>query len=194
MDSKQKILENFLNEQYEQIICEKCITTFLTNVYDFDETHVLLEKRSLGLEYFCHAITEYGLACFPDVRRIGTLDEDGNILESITPDQLYEVNGDDFEHRIIYVIEKMEHLVEKDEVFFNEHTQDLEWEDDEHRKQILSLISEKYGENLEKEIELLFQYYKKHEKDLHWDLHGDNLMKRVNTGEILIIDPFAHRV
>jgi hypothetical protein len=53
---RKNILTHFVNDKYEQIICDKCMMTFLTNVYDFDPEHVLLEKRSFGLEYFCEAI------------------------------------------------------------------------------------------------------------------------------------------
>lgn len=53
----------------------------LTNVYDFDETHLLLEKRSYGLEYYCGAIKEKSLTRVPDIRRIGVLDEEDNAVE-----------------------------------------------------------------------------------------------------------------
>ncbi len=28
----------------------------------------------------------------------------------------------------------------------------------------------------------------------HWDLHGDNLMRRVKDGKIVIMDPFAPKM
>ncbi len=51
-----QIIEKFVAGDYPQIHCEKCENTFLTNVYEFDEAHVLLEKRSLGLEFYCGAL------------------------------------------------------------------------------------------------------------------------------------------
>ena len=80
-DAERKdILTHFVNDKYEQIICDKCMMTFLTNVYDFDPEHVLLEKRSLGLEYFCEAIKTHHLKKTPQVDRIGIIDEADTVI------------------------------------------------------------------------------------------------------------------
>ena len=77
---RQDIIARFINHEYEQILCDQCMLTFLTNVYDFDPQHVLLEKRSLGLEYFCEAIKTLRLTKIPHVERIIVLDEEDNII------------------------------------------------------------------------------------------------------------------
>ena len=190
--NKSQILADFVEGKYEQIFCDKCMNTFLTNVYKFDDTHVLLEKRSLGLEYFCDAIHEYDLSIFPKIVRIGILDDDDDVIPFASNTQMFDES--ETELRFIYVMEKMEHLGVDDAEVFNAYTKDLDWKNEEEREKAFAKISERYGANLEKEIEYLFEYYQEHKKYLLWDLHGDNLMRRIDNGEILILDPFALRV
>lgn len=189
---RQDILARFLNDKYEQIICEKCMLTFLTNVYDFDEEHVLLEKRSLGLEYFCEAIHTIMLKKIPGIKRVGVLDEDDNII--INPPSKQEIfSGNETEYRYIYVMEKLYHLNEEDTEFFDDCVQGMDWKSEEQRTQVLEAVKERYGEWLAEEIKGLYAFYAQHQNVLAWDLHGDNLMQRRETGEIVVIDPYTRR-
>ena len=189
LENKEQILENFIAGQYPQIFCEKCAMTFLTNVYEFDENHVLLEKRSLGLEYYCGAIHQKDLVKVPDIHRIGVLDESDNIAGIPSEDVIY--SGDETEHRFIYIMERLHHLDEKDSAYFDRCVKDLEWKKEEDRKKIFAGVSARYDSELAEDIMKLYEFYKKYKAILAWDLHGDNLMQRIDTKEIVIIDPYT---
>lgn len=187
-----KVLENFIRGEYEQILCPKCEATFLTNVYEFDEGHVLLEKRSYGLEYYCGAIKTMLLEKVPEIQRIGIIDEDDN--PAVPPADEIVYSGHETDLRFIYIMEKLEHLNEADIVFFDNYIKDLDWKDDANRKKVLEKVSQKYNPQLAEDIDNLYAYYKQHKNVLAWDLHGDNLMKRAGTEEILILDPYTRSV
>jgi hypothetical protein len=187
----QHIIKNFIAGNYKQIICPKCEFTFLTNVYDYSDTHVLLEKRSLGLEYYCGAIRSKNLVKVPKIARVGILDEQDN---SATPPSNQEVySGDETDLRFIYIMEKLLHLNDDDTEYFNRHVKELEWKNEHERKDVLRKISNRYNPQLAEDIAKLYQYYTKHKNVIAWDLHGDNLMQRINTDEIVILDPYTRR-
>lgn len=192
MIDKTVILENFLNDEYEQIFCEQCMTTFLTNVYAYDENHVLLEKRSLGLEYFCNAIQHYSLSNIPIISRIAVLKEDNQIVDISPEKELFK--HEETEYRYLYLMEKLIHL-EKDEAhFFAQNTQDLEHFPQKNKQAAFDNIKQRYGKSLVSDIINLCAYFRKHEAFIAWDLHADNLMKREKTGEIVILDPYAVKI
>lgn len=190
--NKKEILNNLVEEKYERIFCEKCMTTFLTYVYKYDEEHVLLEKRALGLEYFCDAIHEFSLPSTPKLTRIGVLDEDGNIIELPIGGELF--SNKETEYRYIYIMERMEHLNEKEAMIFDKCIKNIDWIDDLDRRKSLKEVGKKFGIKLQMEVELLFSYYEDHQDYILWDLHGDNLMKRFDSGDIVFLDPFAIKV
>jgi len=185
----EQTLDNFLSNSYEQIICEKCALTFLTNVYEYNDTNVLLEKRSLGLEYYCGAIHNKGLTKVPKIVRIGILDEEGNKVEAPSVEEIY--SGEETDLRFIYKMEKLKHLDEEDSTYFDKCVKDLEWQSESDRKKIIAGVSKRYNNDLAQDILKLYEYYKGHQDVLAWDLHGDNLMQRHNTGEIVILDPYT---
>lgn len=189
---KKQVLDNFINGAYEQIYCEKCMNTFLTNVYNFSDDYVLLEKRSLGLEYFCHAINKKGLIRHPEVIRIGILDEDDNVIHNRPDYELF--NDEETDYRYIYVMEKMEHLSEDEGKVFDECIKDMDWKDEDECQKGLGKIAETYDVGLRNDIERLFEYYNDHKKYVLWDLHGDNLMRRLEDRQIVILDPYAMSV
>ena len=186
------ILDRFLVGEFEQIFCEKCAMTFLTNVYKYDDTHVLLEKRSLGLEYYCGAIHKKSLKKVPNIQRVGILDEEDNIIDA-PPSHDVIYSGEETDLRFIYVMEMLKHLDKNDTAFFDCCVKDLEWKDDENRAKILDTTSKRYNIELAQDISSLYDYYKAHENVLAWDLHGDNLMRRIETDEIVILDPYTRR-
>lgn len=186
------IIENFIAGQYPQIFCEKCENTFLTNVYDFDQGHVLLEKRSYGLEYYCGAIQELGLRKVPAIQRIGVLDEEDNEVEQPPPEVIY--SGQEAEFRFIYLMEKLRHLDEQDAEYFNRCVKDLDWKEAEDREKIYAGIGRRYNQELAEDIRKLYEYYLNYESFMAWDLHADNLMERLDSGEIIILDPYTRRV
>ena len=186
-----EILEKFINGDYEQIFCEKCAMTFLTNVYQYDEQHVLLEKRSLGLEYYCGAIHGKGLSKVPNITRIGILDEEDNKVKAPSVEEVY--SGEETDLRFIYKMEKLKHLDKADSDYFDECVKDLDWKTEEDREKIFFGVSKRYNSELAQEIIKLYEYYKKHDDVLAWDLHGDNLMQRLDTGEIVVLDPFTRQ-
>lgn len=189
---RQDIITRFINHEYEQIICDKCMLTFLTNVYDIGSPSVLLEKRSLGLEYFCEAIKTLNLIKIPKVERIGVLDEDDNII--LQPESKQEIfAGKETDYRYLYVMEKLVHLGDKDTEFFNESVKEMNWKDDIERQQILAIVKQQYGELLAKEISQLYHFYAQYKNVLAWDLHGDNLMQKIDSDEIVVIDPYTRR-
>lgn len=189
---KKMILKKFCQDDFEQIICDKCLSTFLTDVYAYDGNRVLLEKRGLGLEYFCNALNEYHLSHIPAIDRIGVIDEDCGIVSLPLGNELFQ--KDETNYRYIYIMEKLVHLDKDDEDFFNDKTQHLELQSIENKTKAFDEIQERYGDSLAEDISDLCRYYREHEEYIAWDLHADNLMKRPKTGEIIILDPYAVKV
>jgi len=186
-----QVLKKFIAGEYPQIHCEKCEMTFLTNVYAFDDTHVLLEKRSLGLEYYCGAIHSENLVKVPDIQRIGIIDEEDNIVESPSQEEIY--SGDETDYRFIYVMEKLQHLDDGDSEYFDRCVKDLEWQKEEDKNKIITGVTKRYNAELARDIDKLYTFYNQHNGVLAWDLHGDNLMQRVDSKEIVILDPYTRR-
>ncbi|MEE9446056.1 MAG: hypothetical protein V3V19_10380 [Cocleimonas sp.] len=191
MNTNNDVILKLIAGDYEQIHCEKCEMTFLTNVYMFDDNHVLLEKRSLGLEYYCGAIHKQGIRKVPDIQRIGILDEDDNIVESPSQAEIY--SGDETDLRFIYVMEKLIHLDVDDSAYFDECIHSLDWKSEEDRVKIIEGVTKRYNVGLAEDILQLYHFYKKHEGVLAWDLHGDNLMQRLSNDEIVILDPYTRK-
>lgn len=190
--NKAQIIENFIAGDYPQVHCEKCENTFLTNVYDFDTTHVLLEKRSYGLEYYCGAIHDKQLTRVPDIVRVGVIDEQDRVVDA--PDRETIYSGEEAEFRFIYIMEKLRHLDEEDTEYFNRCVKDLDWKEAADREQIYTGVARRYSPALARDIEGLFDYYADHQSFMAWDLHGDNLMERIDSGEIVVLDPYTLRV
>ena len=186
-----KVTEQFIAGEYEQIHCEECEMTFLTNVFMYDDTHVLLEKRSLGLEYYCGAIHNKGLTKVPNIQRVGILDEDDNIVQAPSQEEIY--SGDETDLRFIYVMEKLQHLDQADRDYFDRCVKDLEWQSEEDREKIIVGVTKRYNAELAQDIAKLYDYYKQHEGVLAWDLHGENLMQRIGNDEIVILDPYTRK-
>jgi len=184
-----QVLKDFLAGKYPQIFCEKCEMTFLTNVYEFGDDHVLLEKRSLGLEYYCGAIHKMKLKKVPEIYRIGVVDEDDNIVTPPSHEEIY--SGNETDYRFIYVMEKLQHLDEEDAAYFDRCVKNLDWKDDADRQKIIEGVSRRYDPELGQDIAKLYHFYTKHKDVLAWDLHGDNLMMRIDTDEIVILDPYT---
>ncbi len=187
--NNKEIINNFIAGEYEQIFCEKCAMTFLTNVYEFDEKHVLLEKRSYGLEYYCGAIHAEHLKKVPDIHRVGILTEDDKIVEAPSQEIIY--SGHETDLRFIYIMEKLKHLDEDDSAYFDRCVKDLDWKNDADRQKIIEGVSKRYDPELGQDIAKLYNFYTKYKDVLAWDLHGDNLMKRLETDEIVILDPYT---
>ncbi|MCK5727168.1 MAG: hypothetical protein KAH22_10125 [Thiotrichaceae bacterium] len=186
-----EIVQNFIDEQYQRIICDQCLNTFMTKVFDYSPSHVLLEKRTLGLEYFCHATQELNLICVPDVQALGIINEDDQIVPSQSKDKLFSAIETDF--RYLYLMERMEHLNKEEAKFFDDCIQQLDSIDDATRKKGFKQLANKHGQILRHEIQALFTYSQQYQEYIVWDLHGDNLMRR-NTGELVILDPFTFRI
>ncbi|HFC93039.1 MAG TPA: hypothetical protein ENJ51_09525 [Leucothrix mucor] len=186
------VLHNLINDKYERILCEKCMSTFFTNVYQYNDGIVLLEKRALGLEYFCDAIDKLSLYLIPDHTRIGVLDENDKIINLPMGKELFSKT--ETEYRYIYLMEKLEHLDKKEAEIFNEDIINLDSLNEFECQKALKEVANQFSLTLQKEIKQLFHYYKQHQDYILWDLHGDNLMKRSDTGEVLVLDPFAIRV
>lgn len=213
MDASQQILQCFLEGQYERMQCPQCENTFLTNVYamhcdgknlslnckkchrDFfadNKTgewkhYVLLEKFSLGLEYFCDAIHQQQLTEIPFIRRIGLLSEDDTVLPL---EQLEIFSSNEPNYRIIYVMERLEHLNEVDTAFFSEHVHEIDWMEEKDRLEVWAWVKARYGQALADDLRQLCRYYREHRDFVSWDLHGDNLM-RTRQGKIVVMDPFT---
>lgn len=218
-DSSKEILECFVQGKFKRMNCPQCENTFLTNVYElgcFDNgkklsvkcarckkiflantdtaawaNYVILEKYALGLEYFSHAIQQLDLVKVPFIRRVGVLDEENNNLD---PSTIRLFSYDEPDYRMIYVMERLEHLDEADSSFFTEHVYGMDWKDDQARGEVIAWIRERYGDSLAEDIRKLCQYFREHEAHLAWDLHGDNLMRRTKDGEIVVMDPFAPKM
>ncbi|OQX15890.1 MAG: hypothetical protein BWK73_05775 [Thiothrix lacustris] len=219
LDSSQEILECFLNGKFKRMDCPQCENTFLTKVYEmkcFDggkklslrcagckrnfladtasdswKNYVLLEKQALGLEYFLDAIQQYELKSVPFARRVGVLDEDGKPLDPACI-KLFSFAEPDY--RIIYVMERLEHLDEADSAFFTEHVHDIDWMEEAERIKVWAYVAERYNTELADDMRKLCKYYRKNQTYLNWDLHGDNLMRRVIDGKIVVMDPFAPKL
>ena len=185
------VIDKFIAGDYEQIHCKECEMTFLTNVFSFDDTHVLLEKRSLGLEYYCGAIHAQGLTKVPKITRAGILDEENNVVGAPSQQEIY--SGDETDLRFFYVMEKLKHLDDDDSEYFDNCVKDLEWKSEVDRRKIIAGVTKRYNKELAQDILKLYEFYKCHESVLAWDLHGDNLMQRINTHEIIILDPYTRK-
>jgi len=186
-----KVTQQFIAGEYPQIHCEECEMTFLTNVYMYDDAHVLLEKRSLGLEYYCGAIHTKGLSKVPNIQRVGILDEDDNIVSGPSQEEIY--SGDETDLRFLYVMEKLQHLNQADRDYFDRCVKDLEWQSEEDRAKIIAGVTKRYNAELAQDIAKLYDYYKQYEGVLAWDLHGENLMQRIDNDEIVILDPYTRK-
>lgn len=216
MDTSKDLLDCFLQGKFQRMICPQCENTFLTNVYEMKclehgkslslkcatcqrtftaetssgawKNYVILEKYALGLEYFYDAIQQYELTQVPFIQRIGVLDEENQILDP-THVRLYKHEEPDY--RIIYLMEKLEHLDEADSAFFTDHVYGMDWKEKPVRQEILGWIRERYSAELAEDIRKLCLYFREHEDFLAWDLHGDNIMRRVKDGSLVVMDPFA---
>lgn len=219
IDSSQDILDCFLSGKFKRMECPQCENTFLTKVYEmkcFDagrklslkcaeckrlfvadtaneawRNYVLLEKRALGLEYFMDAIRQYDLQNVPFVRRVGVLDDNDKPLDPSCI-QLFSVTEPDY--RIIYVMERLEHLDEADANFFTEHVHEIDWMEEAERAKVWQYVAQQYSTDLADDLRKLCQYYRQHQDYLHWDLHGDNLMRSAKDGRIVVMDPFAPKM
>lgn len=186
--NKETIMQAFLNNELEQIFCEKCMNTFLTNVYDLGE-HVLLEKQSLGLEYYRDAIAKEEIRLHPEMQYIGVIDDLTG--ERLSDDVVELFTKEEPNYKVIYIMEKLEHLSTEDEQYFTEHVHNMNWSVQEQRHKTWQWIRENYNEVLAEDIRHLCHYYRDNDDFVMWDLHGDNLMRRIATKEIIIVDPYA---
>jgi ribosomal protein S27E len=219
IDSSKEILECFLKGKFKRMNCPQCENTFLTNVYEmkcFDHgkklsvkcsrckqmffadttgeawsNYVILEKYALGLEYICEAIKYHEVESVPFIRRVGILDENDNNLD---PSVIHLFSHEEPDYRLIYVMERLEHLEEADAAFFTEHVYGMDWKDDKTRAEIYANVKERYGTTLSEDIRKLCLYFRIHEAHLSWDLHGDNLMRRTRDGKLVIMDPYAPKM
>lgn len=217
MNPRNELLTFFLDDHFEQMSCRQCETTFLTNAFSLDCAHgdevfqqkckqtvqsicpqandnvpfVLLEKRSLGLEYYCDAMTKLSIKSVPYTCRVGVLSEEDEVL---TGDTIQLFTGEEPDYRIIYLMEQLEHLGDEDVAFFSDHIHGLDWQDEAVRLELLAWMTEKYGEKLAEDVRLLCRYFRENEEFISWDLHGDNLMRRPSTGELIITDPYIVKV
>lgn len=219
MDTSKDLLDCFLKGKFQRMSCPQCENTFLTNVYEmkcldhgktFSLTckacqqkflaqtqggewnhYVILEKYALGLEYFYDAIQHYNLTQVPFIRRLGVLSEEDQLLDA-SHIQLYRHEEPDY--RIIYLMEKLEHLEEADSAFFTNYVYGMDWKDKATRQEILGWIRERYGEALAEDIRKLCLYFREHEDFIAWDLHGDNIMRRVKDKSLVVMDPYAIKI
>ncbi|MBO0614390.1 hypothetical protein [Thiothrix fructosivorans] len=219
LDSSKEILDCFLSGKFKRMDCPQCENTFLTKVYEmkcFDsgkklsvkcaeckrlftadtdhaawKNYVVLEKQSLGLEYFLDAIQKHKLTNVPFARRVGVLDEEGQPLD---PACIHLFTFEEPDYRIIYVMERLEHLDEADAAFFTEHVHDIDWMEQADRLKVWAYVAERYGAALAEDMRKLCLYYRENKKYLNWDLHGDNLMHRMTDGKIVVMDPFAPKM
>lgn len=219
IEASKNILDCFLDGKFKQMDCPQCENTFLTKVYEmqcFDagkkvriscaeckrnfvadtedhswKNYVILEKQTLGLEYFCDAIKTGQLKCVPFTRRVGVLDEDGRPLD---PGCIRLFTFEEPDYRIIYVMERLAHLSDEDSAFFTEHVHEIDWMDEAERSRVWDLVREHYGAPLADDLHKLYEYYREHQKYLNWDIHGDNLMRRLADGAIVVMDPFAPKM
>ena len=90
-------------------------------------------------------------------------------------------------------MEKLQHLNQADRDYFDRCVKDLEWQSEEDRAKIISGVTKRYNTELAQDIAKLYDYYKQHEGILAWDLHGENLMQRIDNDEIVILDPYTRK-
>ena len=164
----EKIVQNFIEGQYKRIICEKCLNTFMTNIYYYSPSHVLLEKRELGLEYFCHAIHSLKISSAPDVTSLGIIDEDDQFVSTDAKDKLFSTSETNF--RYLYLMERMEHLEESEAEFFDQCIQQLDNLDNDTQEIGFSTLANKHGKQLRDDIKKLFTYSQEHKNFVLWDL------------------------
>ncbi|MFN3786058.1 MAG: hypothetical protein ACK4RS_04385, partial [Thiothrix sp.] len=185
IDSSKDILACFLSGKFKRMECPQCENTFLTKVYEmkcFDggkklslkcaeckrqfvadteneawRNYVLLEKHALGLEYFMDAIQQYALQHVPFVRRVGVLDEHDKPLD---PSCIQLFSFEEPDYRIIYIMERLEHLDAADANFFTEHVHDIDWMDEVARTKVWRAVAERYGTGLADDIRKLCLYYR----------------------------------
>ena len=210
MNANAKLLELFLAKHFPQFECPQCEFTFLTKVYlpdsptaaeqlsllaqallpaaPADSRYVILEKHALGLEYFMDAIRRFPVHHAPHVHRVAVLSEAGEVLD----ESMIQLSSDaEPDYRIIYLMERLEHLNAQDVAFFNEHIHELDWQNEGERHQCLTWLGEFYGASLESDVRLLCRYFRERQQFIKWDLHGENLMRRPGTGELVILDPYT---
>ena len=89
-------------------------------------------------------------------------------------------------------MEKLRHL-EEDSEYFNRCVKDLDWEEADDRAKIYTGVKKRYDAELARDLEKLFDFYTDYQSFIAWDLHGDSLMERINTGEIVILDPYTRK-
>jgi ribosomal protein S27E len=219
MIQKEKIAQCFINGEFERIECPQCENTFLTRVYDVDcieknsgspteisckrcrkefllhkententTGYVILEKYALALQYYLDAIKKNGIQHAPKTELIALISEDDEVLDET---QLKLFSSEEPDYRLIYLMEKLQHLTEEEEAFFDEHVYDLEDKDNESREKIIQWIAQNYDESLANDIKKLCLYYRENQEFIQWDLHGHNLMRQPVTGKLVILDPFA---
>ncbi len=187
----QQIMTNFIAGNYQQVYCPQSEMTFLTNVFDYDSTHVLLEKRSLGLEYYRGAIHTKQLSKVPTMQSLGVIDEEDNNVAPPSTKEIYA--GDETDYRFIYLMEKLQHLKEDDASYFDATIKELDVHSKRERQDILEDVCCRYNAQLATDIERLYDFYLEHQDVLAWDLHCDNFMQRIDTGEIIILDPYTRK-
>ena len=212
----QAILQCFVNGKFQRMDCPQCENTFLTNVYEIScnpeplsndcklcqqtlqqghlnrwEQFVVLEKFALGLEYFYDAIQQWGLTQVPFIRRVGVLDEHNHIL---SPDTVKLFTHAEPHYRLIYIMERLEHLNAADAAFFTDHIHGMDWQEEKVRLEIQDALRTRYGDALANDVRRLCIYFREHEDYLAWDLHGENLMRRPHDGSIVIMDPYIPKM
>lgn len=188
----QHIMTNFIAGNYQQVYCPQSEMTFLTNVFDYDNSHVLLEKRSLGLEYYRGAINEKQLSKIPTMKSLGVIDEEDNYVAPPSNSEVYA--GGETDYRFIYLMEKLQHLEDEDATYFDATVKDLDIKNRSERQDILDDVCCRYNAQLATDIEYLYEFYLEHQGVLAWDLHCDNFMQRIDSGEIIILDPYTGKV
>lgn len=219
MIDKNKIAQCFINGDFERIECPQCENTFLTRVYDVDcieknggeptemsckkcrkefllhkesmqntSGYVILEKYALALQYYLDAVQKNNIQNAPQTELIALISEDNEILDE---SELMLFSSAEPHFRLIYLMEKLQHLTKEEEAFFDEHVYDLEDKESEAREAIIQWIANHYDQSLADDIKKLCLYYRENQTYIQWDLHGHNLMRQPDTGKLVILDPFA---
>lgn len=219
MIQKEKIAQCFINGEFERIECPQCENTFLTRVYDVDcieknngkpteisckkcrkefllykektnntTGYVILEKYALALQYYLDAIQKSNIKNSPQTELIALINEKDEVLDE---SHLQLFSSEEPDYRLIYLMEKLEHLTEEEETFFDNHVYDLEEKEHQEREEIIRWIAKNYDPSLADDIKKLCLYYRENQAFIQWDLHGHNLMRQPATGKLVILDPFA---
>lgn len=81
-------------------------------------------KNMLGLEYFNDAIRQHQLTHVPFIKRIGILDE---CDQTLAPDVVQLFSHEEPDYRLIYIMERLEHLDEADAQFFTDYVYGMDW-------------------------------------------------------------------